>query len=45
MMRLTTDHVHEGRDQTALPPTDARGPEGMMYAPRETEASCEEIER
>jgi hypothetical protein len=44
-MRAPTDYAHEGRDQTALPPTDARGPEGMMYAPPETEASFEEIER
>jgi hypothetical protein len=44
-MRLTTDHVHEGHDQTAPPLTDARGPEGTLYAPPETEASCEAIER
>jgi hypothetical protein len=44
-MSSTTDHGHEGRDQTAHPPTDARGPEGTMYAPPETEASFEEIER
>jgi hypothetical protein len=44
-MSAPTDHVHEGRDQTAPPPTDARGPEGTMYAPPETEASFEEIER
>jgi hypothetical protein len=24
----STDHVHEGHDQTAPPPTDARGPRG-----------------
>jgi hypothetical protein len=44
-MSSPTDHVNEGRDQTAPPPTDARGPEGTMYAPPETEASFEEIER
>jgi hypothetical protein len=44
-MRSTTDPVHEGRDQTAHPPTDGRGPEGTMDAPRETETSCEAIER
>jgi hypothetical protein len=44
-MRSTTDHGTEGRDQTAPPPTDARGPEGTMDAPPETEASFEEIER
>jgi hypothetical protein len=44
-MRSTTDHVHERRAQTAPPPTDARGPEGTMYAPPETEASFEEIKR
>ncbi len=45
IMSSTTDHVHEGRDQTAHPPTDERGPEGTMDAPPETEASFEEIER
>jgi hypothetical protein len=44
-MRSTTDHVHDDRDQTAPPPTEARGPEGIMEAPPETEASFEEIER
>jgi hypothetical protein len=44
-MSETTDHGHEGGDQTAHPPTDAREPEGMMDAPPETEASFEEIER
>jgi hypothetical protein len=44
-MSSSTDHVTEGRDQTAPPPTEARGPEGTMYAPPETEASFEEIER
>jgi hypothetical protein len=44
-MRAPTDHVHESHDQTAPLPTDARGPEGMMDAPPETEASFEEIER
>jgi hypothetical protein len=44
-MSSTTDHVHEGHDQTAPPLTGARGPEGTMYAPPETEAFFEEIER
>jgi hypothetical protein len=44
-MSSPTDHVHEGRDQTAPPPTDARVPDDTMDAPRETEASFEEIER
>jgi len=45
MRRLTTDHVHEGHDQIALPRTDVRGPKGTLYALPETEASFEEIER
>jgi len=45
IMRSTTDPVHEGRDQTAHPPTDERVPDGPMDAPPETEASFEEIER
>ena len=44
-MSSTTDHAHEGHDQTAPPPTDARGPEGTMDAPPEMEASFEKIER
>jgi hypothetical protein len=44
-MRAPTDHVHEGHDQITTLPTDARGPEGTMDAPPETEASFEEIER
>jgi hypothetical protein len=44
-MRSTTDPVHKGHDQTAPPPTDARGLEGTMDAPPEMEASFEEIER
>jgi len=44
-MRSITDPVHERRDQTAHPPIDGRGPDGTMDAPRETEASCEAIER
>ena len=44
-MSAPTDAIHEGHDQTAPPPTDARGPEGTIYAPPETEASFEEIER
>jgi hypothetical protein len=44
-MRLTTDHVHEGRDQTAHPSPEAQGPDGPLEASHETEASFEEIER
>jgi hypothetical protein len=44
-MRSTTDHVHEGRGQTAPSPIDEQVPDGTMDAPRETEASFEEIER
>jgi hypothetical protein len=44
-MSAPTDPIHEGHDQTAPPPTDARGLEGTMYAPPETEESFEEIER
>jgi hypothetical protein len=44
-MRSTTDHVHEGRDQTAPPSPDAQVADGPLDAPRETEATFEEIER
>jgi hypothetical protein len=44
-MSSTTDDVREGHDQIAPGSPDARGPEGTMYAPPETEASFEEIER
>jgi hypothetical protein len=44
-MSSTTDHAHEGRDQTAPGSTNAREPEGTMDAPPEMEASFEEIER
>jgi hypothetical protein len=44
-MCSTTDHVHQGHDQTAHPPADAQVPEGTMDAPPEMEASFEEIER
>jgi hypothetical protein len=44
-MRSTTDHINEGRDQTILPSADERVPDEAMDAPRETEASFEEIER
>ena len=44
-MRAPIDPVHEGRNQTTHPSPEARGSEGTMDAPRETEASCEEIER
>jgi len=45
-MRSTTDHVHEGHDQTAPASPDTWGPDdGTMDAPPETEASFEEIER
>ena len=43
-MRAPTDHAYKGRDQTASAPPDARGPEGTMDAPPETEASCAEID-
>ena len=44
-MSAPTDHGHEGHDQTAPRPTDARVPEDPMDAAPETEASFEEIER
>ena len=44
-MRSTTDHAHEGHDQTASPSTDAQVPDGPLDASREMEASFEEIER
>jgi hypothetical protein len=44
-MRATTDHDHEGRNQTVPPLTEARGPERPMYAPPDMEDSFEEIER
>jgi hypothetical protein len=44
-MPSTTDHVTEERDQMAQPPTDEHVPDGTMDAPRETDASFEEIER
>ncbi len=44
-MSSTTDHAHEGHDQTAPASPDARGRDGTMDAPREREASFEEIER
>ena len=44
-MRSITDPGTEGHDQTAHLPTDGRGPDGTLDAPRETEASFEEIER
>ena len=44
-MSAPTDYAHAGRDQTARPPTDTRGPKGTMDAPPEMEASFEEIER
>jgi len=44
-MRSTTDHVNEERNQTVPPPTDEHVPDGTMDAPRETDASFEEIER
>jgi hypothetical protein len=45
LMRSTTDHGPEGRDQAAHPQPDAWVLEGIIYAPPETEASFEEIER
>lgn len=44
-MSSTTDHVDEGCDQTAHPSTDAQVADDFVNAPRETEASFEEIER
>jgi hypothetical protein len=44
-MGSTTDHVNEERNQTAPPATDEHVPDGTMDAPRETDASFEEIER
>jgi hypothetical protein len=44
-MSAPADHVHEGRDQTAPGSPDVRGPDGPLDASRETEASCEAIER
>jgi hypothetical protein len=44
-MRSSTDHVHEGHDQTAHPSTNAPVADGPLDAPREMEASFEEIER
>jgi hypothetical protein len=44
-MSSTTDHINEGHDQTAPASPDEQGPDGTMDAPRETEASFEEIER
>lgn len=44
-MSASTDHVHEGRNQTVRPLTEARGPESPMDAPPELEDSFEEIER
>jgi hypothetical protein len=44
-MSSATGHIPEEHDQTAPPSTDARGPEGTMYSPPETEASFEEMER
>jgi hypothetical protein len=44
-MSSSTDHVHEGHDQTAHPSTDAPVADGPLDTPREMEASFEEIER
>jgi hypothetical protein len=44
-MSSTTDHVHEGCDETAHPSTDAQVEDDPLDAPRETEVSFEEIER
>jgi len=44
-MSSTTDHVPEGPDTTAAALPEARGAERTRYAPPETEASFEEIER
>ena len=44
-MSPTTDRGHNGYDQPVHPPLDARESAGSRYAPPETEASFEEIER
>jgi hypothetical protein len=44
-MSSTTDHAYEGHDQTAPASPHAREPDETRDAPRETEASFEEIER
>jgi hypothetical protein len=44
-MRSITDYVHEGRHQTAPPSPEAQAADGPLDAPRETEATFEEIER
>jgi hypothetical protein len=44
-MRSTTDQDHQDHDPTVPPLTQVWGPEGPRYAPSETEASFEEIER
>ena len=44
-MSSPTDHIHEGRDQTAPPLDRCTVADGHLDTPRETEASFEEIER
>ena len=44
-MSSATDDAREEHDQTAPASPHAREPEGMIDAPREMEASFEEIER
>jgi hypothetical protein len=44
-MSPTTDHGHQGYDQPVQLPLDAREPAETTYAPPETEARFEEIER
>jgi hypothetical protein len=44
-MSPTTNHSHKGYDQPVQPPLDAREPAETTYAPPETEACFEEIER
>jgi hypothetical protein len=44
-MSSTTDPVHEGRDQTVSPSSDAQAANSPLDAPPEMEASFEEIER
>jgi hypothetical protein len=44
-MSSTTDHVNEERNQTTPPLANEHVPDSTMDAPRETDASFEEIER
>jgi hypothetical protein len=44
-MNSTIDPIQQEHDQPTSAAPEGQGPEGTMYAPRETEASFEEIER